>query len=85
MEYAWLANFSGCPAISAPVAYLEPGKGKEGKVPISLMGMGQWGSEDELIAFGYDVERWLHEGLEGGRVRSGNWVDVLELAQQGGK
>jgi Asp-tRNA(Asn)/Glu-tRNA(Gln) amidotransferase A subunit family amidase len=85
MEYAWLANFSGCPAISAPVGYLEPGKGKEGKVPVSLMGMGEWGSEDELVAFGYDVERWVHEGLDGGRVKSGNWVDVITLAEEGGE
>jgi Asp-tRNA(Asn)/Glu-tRNA(Gln) amidotransferase A subunit family amidase len=82
MEYAWLANFSGCPAISAPVAYLDPVDGGAGKVPVSLMGMAEWGGEDELIAFGYDVEKWLYDELEGGRVRSGNWVDVLKLAEK---
>jgi Asp-tRNA(Asn)/Glu-tRNA(Gln) amidotransferase A subunit family amidase len=86
MEYAWLANFVGCPAMSAPVGYLdvEEGKGMTGKVPVSLMVMAEWGAEDECIAFGYDVERWLHEGLEGGRVRAGGWVDVIELASKGG-
>ena len=82
MEYAWLANFAGCPALSAPVAYLDPVAGAVGVVPVSLMGMAEWGGEDELIAFGYDVEAWLAEGLEGGRVRSGNWVDVLKLAAE---
>jgi len=45
MEYVWIANFCGNPAISAPVGYLEPAKGK-GRVPVGLMAMGEWGSED---------------------------------------
>ena len=80
MTYAWLANFVGCPAISVPVGYVDPVDG-EGKVPIGLMGMSDWCSEDELIAFGYDCEKWVHEGLEGGRVKPGNFVDVLDLAK----
>ena len=82
MEYAWLANFAGCPALSAPVAYLDPAGGGEGKVPVSLMAMAEWGGEHELIAFGYGVEEYLSEGLEGGRVKGGNWVDVLGLAEE---
>ena len=83
MEFAWLANFVGCPALSAPVGYLDAGEGMKGKVPVSLMGMGEWGGDEACVAFGYDVERYLCEGLEGGRCRPGNWVDVLELAENG--
>ncbi|SMQ45552.1 unnamed protein product [Zymoseptoria tritici ST99CH_3D7] len=82
MEYVWMANFSGCPALTAPVGFVEAKQGK-GKVPIGLMGMGEWRSEDELIAFGYDCESFVKEGLEGGRVRPENWMDVLEAAMGG--
>ena len=82
MEYCYVANFTGCPAITAPVGYVEPVTGS-GKVPVGLMGMGEWCAEDELIAFGYDVEKYLNERYEGGRQRAGNWVDVLALAQEG--
>jgi Asp-tRNA(Asn)/Glu-tRNA(Gln) amidotransferase A subunit family amidase len=84
MLYVWLANFTGCPAISMPVGWLEAEEG-EGKVPVGLMGMGEWGDEEGLMGFGYEVERWVHEGLEGGRVKPGNWTDVLELAGKGGE
>lgn len=53
-------------------------------MPIGLMGMGEWCSEDELIAFGYDCERYVGEVLEGGRVRpKARWVDVLGKAREG--
>ena len=81
MEYAWLANFVGCPAINVPVGYLDPVEGS-GKVPIGLTGMGEWCSEDELIAFGYEAEKWLHDGLESGRVKPETFVDVLGLAEK---
>ena len=83
MEYAWIANFTGCPAISVPVGYVDAVEGS-GKVPIGLMGMGEWCDEDGCIAFGYDSEQWLHDGLEGGRLRPENVVDVLELARAAG-
>ncbi|KXT05198.1 hypothetical protein AC578_8397 [Pseudocercospora eumusae] len=76
MEYAWLANFCGCPAISVPIGYDTPADGK-GRVPIGFMGMGEWCSEDELIAFGYDCEKFLHGEVEGGRFKPGNHVDVV--------
>lgn len=90
MEYAWLANFTGCPAISAPVGYLAPEAGKgEGRVPVGLMGMGEWGGEEGLMGFGYAVEGFLHRGLEGGRVepdlQSGRAEDVFALAEEGRK
>ena len=80
MEYVWLANFCGNPAISCPVGYAEAAKGK-GSVPVGLMAMGEWGAEDELIAWGKDCEKWLNEGYVGGRQKPENWVDVLELSQ----
>ena len=50
MEYVWLANFTGCPAISCPVDYTPGG------VPIGVMAMSEWGTEEELIAFARDGE-----------------------------
>ncbi|KAI7194826.1 hypothetical protein KC316_g4714, partial [Hortaea werneckii] len=72
MEYVWLANFTGCPAISVPVGYVAPKEG-EGRVPVGMMGMGEWCTEDELIGFGYECERFLGERYEGGRARPGNF------------
>jgi Asp-tRNA(Asn)/Glu-tRNA(Gln) amidotransferase A subunit family amidase len=54
MEYVWLANFMGCPAISCPAGYTP-----DGGVPIGVMAMGEWGSEEELIAFARDGEAIL--------------------------
>jgi len=82
MEYVWLANFSGCPAISCPVGYVDAVKGT-GKIPVGLMAMGEWGTEDALIRWGRESEGWLNDAYEGGRQRPGNWVDVVDIA--GGK
>ncbi|KAH7065450.1 amidase signature domain-containing protein [Macrophomina phaseolina] len=85
MEYVWMANFTGCPALSAPVGYVDPVEG-EGRIPVGLMGMGEWGSEDALLEFGYDVEAYLNGGgLDGGRQRPRVWVDLLKLAKEGSK
>lgn len=81
MEYVWLANFTGNPAISCPVGYVDPVKGK-GRVPIGLMAMGEWGSEDSLIAWGKEAERWLNEEYAGGRQRPANWEDVVANAKE---
>ncbi|KAI5367289.1 Putative amidase [Septoria linicola] len=81
MEYVWLANFTGCPAITAPVGYEDD---PDGKVPIGLMGMADWCEEDSLIAFGYDLEKCVSEAYEGGRVRPKHWTDVLDLAARVG-
>ncbi|WEW54826.1 hypothetical protein PRK78_000251 [Emydomyces testavorans] len=51
MEYVYLANFSGCPAISCPMGYA-----KDTGMPVGIMGMGEWGSELSLIAWGRDGE-----------------------------
>ncbi|KAF2006533.1 amidase signature enzyme [Amniculicola lignicola CBS 123094] len=81
MEYVWVANLSGCPCLQAPVGYIE-GKG-EAVVPVGLMGMTEWGADEEAIGWGYDVENWLHEGLVEGRRLPKRWVDVLDMATKG--
>ena len=76
MEYVWLANFVGCPALTAPVAYAESTAGT-GRVPIGLMGMAEWGEEDLLVALGYDLEAYMTEEVKGGRARPGTFVQAL--------
>jgi Asp-tRNA(Asn)/Glu-tRNA(Gln) amidotransferase A subunit family amidase len=78
MEYVWLANFTGIPCIQFPVGYVDGVKGS-GKVPIGLSGQGEWGSEDALIEFGHDGEKWLHEGYKDGKLMPEGWVDVLGM------
>jgi Asp-tRNA(Asn)/Glu-tRNA(Gln) amidotransferase A subunit family amidase len=79
MEYVWLANFTGCPCIQIPVGYAKAegtsSKSGGGDIPIGMMAMGEWGTENELIEWGYDGEAYLNE--TSGRVRPGVWVDVL--------
>lgn len=48
MEYVWLANFTGCPAISCPAGF------SPDRAPIGVMAMGEWGAEEDLIAFARD-------------------------------
>ncbi|KAK1908244.1 hypothetical protein P3342_013564 [Pyrenophora teres f. teres] len=78
MEYVWFANFTGVPCIQFPVGYVQGVRG-EGRVPMGLCGHGEWGGEEGLLEFGFDGERFLHEGVEGGRIMPGGWVDVLKL------
>ncbi|CAK3771479.1 amidase signature enzyme [Lecanosticta acicola] len=82
MEYVYLANFTGNPAITLPCGYTDPlpGTSSPGRIPLGLMGMGDWCGEDDLLAFGYDCESYLGSSRE----RPGNWVDVLELAGAAG-
>ncbi|RAH50244.1 amidase [Aspergillus brunneoviolaceus CBS 621.78] len=91
MEYVWLANFTGCPAISCPVGWVDAdgGDGGDGgKVPVGLMAMAEWGKEEELITFARELEGVLGaaEGGGGGiRVPGGEgalWEDIIELAKR---
>lgn len=86
MEYVWLANFTGCPCLQAPVGYASPKKGYgDNAVPVGMMAMGEWGSEDRLIEWGFEAEGWLHGKREGsGRRRPPVWVDVLGEAERRG-
>ncbi|KAI0390010.1 amidase signature enzyme [Xylariaceae sp. FL0594] len=80
MRYVWLANSTGCPAVTAPVGYAEPEQG-EGRLPIGLMAMAEWGQEERLLAWAAEAEGYLNGVLEGGRSRPKDWVDVVELAR----
>jgi len=80
MTYVWLANSTGCPAVSVPVGYAQPAVGS-GRLPVSLMAMGEWGAEEQLLAWSGEAETYLNEVVEGGRVRPDQWVDVIQLAQ----
>ncbi|KAJ5491314.1 hypothetical protein N7539_002881 [Penicillium diatomitis] len=74
MEYVWLANFMGCPAITCPAGYAG-----EGNVPIGVMAMGDWGSEEELIEFARDGEGLVDRVIPAGH--HSVWEDVLQQAR----
>ncbi|KAL1953999.1 hypothetical protein VTO42DRAFT_1854 [Malbranchea cinnamomea] len=59
MEYVYLANFTGCPAITFPMGYAEGTQ-----MPVGLMGMGEWGSEEALIEWARDGEGVLDVDVE---------------------
>lgn len=86
MEYVYLANFTGCPAISCPAGYDE-----ESHAPIGIMAMGEWGSEEDLISFARDGEGLLHssdtsdaeDGLKIPSAEGSVWIDVFAEAAKG--
>ncbi|KAL1895766.1 hypothetical protein Cpir12675_003099 [Ceratocystis pirilliformis] len=80
MMYIFLANMVGCPALTAPIGFVNPEQG-EGQLPIGMMAMNEWGAEESLLAWAADTERYLNEKYPGGRVRPAGWVDVLKLTQ----
>ncbi|KAH0837489.1 hypothetical protein AYO21_08912 [Fonsecaea monophora] len=72
MEYVYLANFTGNPAISCPMGYTDE------NVPVGLMAMGDWGSEEQLLAFGKEGESFLTGGSAIRRPKDEKmWIDVL--------
>ncbi|KAL4871264.1 hypothetical protein BDV12DRAFT_206807 [Aspergillus spectabilis] len=88
MEYVWLANFTGCPAISCPGGYVRDQKNGH-RVPVGVMAMGEWGSEEDLIAFARDGEGILDlperdeaTGLTIPRGAEAVWEDVVEGARK---
>ena len=80
MMYVFLSNLAGTPSLSAPAGYVEPDRG-EGRLPVGLLAMGEWGAEERLLAWARDMEVYLHEGLEGGRVRPRTWFDVVSATE----
>ncbi|KAF9884663.1 hypothetical protein FE257_001356 [Aspergillus nanangensis] len=93
MEYVWLANFTGCPSINCPAGYTRHG---DARVPIGVMAMGEWGTEEDLIAFARDGEGILDlpenrpastdtsedqiSGLTVPRGEGSQWEDIVALA-----
>ncbi|KAK1247638.1 hypothetical protein MKX07_000526 [Trichoderma sp. CBMAI-0711] len=82
MSYVFLANMAGNPSVSAPVGYVDPEQG-EGKLPVSLLATGEWGSEEQLLAWAREAEEYLHEKYPEGRRRPEAWADVFALARGG--
>lgn len=82
MSYVFLANMAGNPSVSAPVGYVDPEQG-EGKLPVSLLATGEWGSEEQLLAWAREAEEYLHETYPEGRRRPEAWADVFALARGG--
>ncbi|KND91218.1 Fatty acid amide hydrolase [Tolypocladium ophioglossoides CBS 100239] len=82
MMYIFLANMTGTPSLSAPVGYVDPDQG-EGKLPVSLLATGEWGSEEQLLGWAAEAEDYLHEVYAEGRRRPDSWLDVIALAQEG--
>ena len=84
MEYVWLANFTGCPAASIPMGLAdESGKATGGmKVPVGLMGLGEWGNEAGVLEWASAGEEWMRAGGEGDRRPKGEWVDIFKLAME---
>ncbi|KAK5952509.1 hypothetical protein OHC33_006553 [Knufia fluminis] len=76
MEYTSFGNWVGTPAITCPVGYTE------GNVPVGIMALGQWGSEEQLIRFGERHEGFLGEDGVRRPTEAGNWVDVLSEAKK---
>jgi Asp-tRNA(Asn)/Glu-tRNA(Gln) amidotransferase A subunit family amidase len=76
MSYVFLANTSGCPAVSCPIGYVDPKVG-QGKIPVGLMAMGEWGAEEQLLAWAGECEAYLRDAYPGGRVRPEGWLDVI--------
>jgi Asp-tRNA(Asn)/Glu-tRNA(Gln) amidotransferase A subunit family amidase len=73
MEYVWLANFVGCPAISCPVGYF-----RGSNMPVGIMGMSEWGSEEALIAFARDGEGILDLDIAASPTSNGSSTTAAE-------
>ncbi|KJR81536.1 amidase [Sporothrix schenckii 1099-18] len=81
MLYVWLSNTTGCPSVSCPMGYAEPEQG-EGRVPMGVLAMGEWGAEEQLLGWAAEAESYLHNTYPGGRIRPAKWVDVIARAKE---
>lgn len=81
MMFVCVANMSGTPSLSAPIAYVDPDQG-QGRVPVGLMATAEWGAEEQLLSWASDAEHYLHKVNPDGRRRPDSWVDVFELASR---
>lgn len=80
MTYVYYANTTGCPAVQAPMGYADPHQG-EGRLPMGVHALGEWGAEEQLLAFAREAETYLNDVYTGGRLRPAEWVDVVGLAK----
>jgi Asp-tRNA(Asn)/Glu-tRNA(Gln) amidotransferase A subunit family amidase len=79
MAYVWMANFCGIPSLACPAGFAAAGGIGEENVPVGIMGMAEWGSEEELLQWGLNVEAL--SGDDCVTRRPPNWVDVIEKAR----
>ncbi|RDW59188.1 glutamyl-tRNA(Gln) amidotransferase subunit A [Coleophoma crateriformis] len=77
MEYVWMANFCGMPSLALPVGFAKAEGTGEENVPVGMMGMAEWGGEDELLQWGLDAEALSEDVTR----RPPIWVDVVEKAK----
>lgn len=88
-RFAWLANSTGLPSISAPVGYAPVDAvkgvrattaiGVENVAPIGIMGTAEWGNEHATLEFGNAVREVMKQEA---RPRPKLWVDVFDLARK---
>ncbi|KAL6713839.1 ERAD-associated protein [Lecanora helva] len=76
MTYVWMANFTGCPSLTVPVGRVSAVEG-EGKVPVGLMAMAEWGGEEQLLAWGRVAEEWAWREHDERMAKPESWVDVM--------
>ncbi|KAK6348823.1 hypothetical protein TWF730_009591 [Orbilia blumenaviensis] len=70
MKYVSIGNFIGAPATNSVVGYDDATS-----LPVSLMGMAEWGKEEDLL--GWSAEVAQASGFV--RKKPVNWVDALEI------
>ncbi|KAF3097754.1 hypothetical protein TWF569_000692 [Orbilia oligospora] len=70
MKYVSVGNFIGAPATNSIVGYDD-----DTSLPVSLMGLAEWGKEEDLL--GWSAEVAQATGLV--RKKPVNWVDALAL------
>ncbi|KAL8910982.1 MAG: hypothetical protein Q9171_003793 [Xanthocarpia ochracea] len=78
MRFVWLANFTGCPALSIPIGMVEPEVGNGPKVPVALMAMAEWGNEDGLMDWGRCGEEWTWRDGDEKVWKAKGWEDAAE-------
>ena len=79
MTYVWMANFLGCPSLTIPIGRVRPEEG-EGRIPVGLMAMAEWGEEEQLFAWGRIGEAWAWKEGNEKMAKPAAWVDVMDLA-----
>jgi len=83
MMYVWVANTTGCPALTCPMGYADPTPGGGGgRLPLGVQAMAEWGAEEQLLAWAADAEAYLNDVYPGGRLRPDEWADVVGLARE---
>ncbi|KAL3426197.1 amidase [Phlyctema vagabunda] len=73
-----MANFTSVPSLALPARFAAMEDRIEEDVPVGIMGMGEWGSENTPLRWGFHVEISSGEPLQ----RPPIWFDVVEAAKE---